>query len=55
MNIIVHYPEKPEDRHELEKRVAQTHADAVLQTIKSLQCPKSQKEELLKAIIRDAR
>ncbi len=52
MNIIMHYPESPDDIRELEKRVAEAHAQAVIQKIKSMPCPKSQKERLLDAVLK---
>jgi hypothetical protein len=50
MNVIVHYPKKEEDIRELQKRVAEVHAQAVIRTIQALSCPKEQKLELIKDI-----
>ena len=52
VNVIVYYPKTPEGQEELAKRVADAHAMAVDQKLKSLNCPDSQKLELLDAIIR---
>lgn len=38
---------------ELKDRVAQVHADAAIQYIVNLSCPKEQKTELLKDVIED--
>lgn len=51
INIIVHYPTTEEGRRELANRVAEVHADAVLHTIKKLNCPTKQKQALLDAVI----
>ncbi len=55
MEIIVHYPKEPDRLHELQKKVAAVHAEAVVRRIKSIPCPKDQKEKLLQEIINDAR
>lgn len=46
-NIVVHHPV---DTAELEKRVAQAHADAVIAKVKKLNCSAQQKKELIDAI-----
>lgn len=46
-NIVLHYPTNTE---ELEKRVAQAHADAIIAKVKKLNCPAKQKKELIDAI-----
>ena len=51
INVIVYYPKTEEGQIELAKRVSDVHADAVTQRIKSLNCPTSQKQELLDAVI----
>lgn len=48
MKVIVHYSQK--NNHQLGKIAAQVHAQAVIQKIKSLSCPDSQKIELIKEI-----
>ena len=48
INLIVYYPKTEEGQIELAKRVSDVHAAAV---IKSLNCPTSQKLELLDAVI----
>ena len=48
--IIVHYPNSNESKHELERRVAETHAQAVTPYIQRLPCPTVQKIALLKSI-----
>ena len=50
MNIIVHHPKDPKDIALLEKKVAQVHAEAVIQYIQKLPCPKNQKIALLNSI-----
>lgn len=51
INLIVYYPKTEEGQIELAKRVSDVHAVAVTQRIKSLNCPSSQKLELLDAVI----
>ena len=51
INLIVYYPKTTEGWTELAKRVSDVHAAAVIQRIKSLNCPTSQKLELLDAVI----
>ena len=51
INLIVYYPKTEEGQIELAKRVSDVHATAVTQRIKSLNCPTSQKLELLDAVI----
>lgn len=50
MNIIVYHPKSPENVRTLKKRVATIHAEAALQYIDKLTCPKEQKIELVNAI-----
>jgi len=45
--IVVHYPASTD---ELEKRVAQAHADAIIAKVKKLNCSAKQKKELIDAI-----
>lgn len=52
MDIIIHYPKEPDRLLELEKKVAAVYAEAVIRQILSISCPKQQKEELLRAIIK---
>ena len=51
INLIVYYPKTEEGQIELAKRVSDVHVAAVTQRIKSLNCPSSQKLELLDAVI----
>lgn len=51
INVIVYYPKAEEGQIELAKRVSDVHAAAVNQRLKSLNCPTSQKQELLDAVI----
>lgn len=46
-NIVVH---KPANMHELERRVAQAHADAVIAKVKKMNCSAQQKKDLIDAI-----
>ena len=52
VNIVVHSPTSAAGRTELARRVSDVHASAVTQRIKSLNCPTSQKLELLDAVIK---
>ncbi len=45
--IVVHHPANID---ELEKRVAQAHADAIIAKVKKLNCSAQQKKELIDAI-----
>lgn len=45
--IVVH---QPENTDELEKRVAQAHADAIISRLKRLSCSAQQKKELIDAL-----
>ena len=49
LRIVVHMPENTD---ELERRVAQAHADAVIARVKKLNCSAKQKKELTDAICR---
>ena len=55
VNIVVHLPTSAAGRAELARRVSDVHASAVTQRIKSLNCPTSQKLELLDAVIETAK
>ncbi|NCE63302.1 hypothetical protein D1159_01610 [Pseudoflavonifractor sp. 524-17] len=46
-NIVVHHPV---NTAELERRVAQAHADAIIAKVKKLNCSAEQKKELIDAI-----
>ena len=46
-NIVVH---RPANSAELERRVAQAHADAIIVKVKKMTCSAEQKEELIDAI-----
>lgn len=46
-NISVHYPK---NTSELEKRVAQAHANAVIDKLKKMTCSAQQKKDLIDAI-----
>jgi hypothetical protein len=51
VNVIVYHPKTKEGQEELAKRVSDVHATSVIQRLKSLNCPTSQKLELLDAVI----
>ena len=51
VNVIVYYPKTEEGKEELARRVADVHAAAVNQRLKSLNCPTRQKLALLDAVI----
>lgn len=46
-DIVIH---RPANTDELEKRVAQAHADAIIAKVKKLNCSAKQKKELIDAI-----
>ncbi len=46
-NIVVHHPA---NTAELERRVAQAHADAIIAKVKKLDCSAQQKKKLIDAI-----
>lgn len=46
-NIVVHHPA---NTAELERRVAQAHADAIIDKVKKLNCSAQQKKKLIDAI-----
>ncbi len=47
LEIVVHHPASTD---ELEKRLAQAHADAIIAKVKKLNCSAQQKKELIDAI-----
>ena len=51
IQVIVYYPKTEAGKEELARRVSDVHATAVNQRLKSLNCPTSQKLELLDAVI----
>ncbi|MBR5294095.1 MAG: hypothetical protein IKU31_04900 [Oscillospiraceae bacterium] len=51
ITLIVHYPKTVTGQAELANRVADVHAATVIQKIRSLDCPTSQKLELLDSFI----
>ena len=51
VNVIVHYPKTEAGKEALARRVADVHATSVTQRLKALNCPTSQKLELLDAVI----
>lgn len=55
VNVIFYYPKTEAGKEELARRVAEVHADAVIRRIKVLNCPTSQKLELLDAVIATAK
>lgn len=55
VNVIFYYPKTKAGKEELARRVAEVHADAVIRRIKALNCPTSQKLELLDAVIATAK
>ncbi|MFI3226024.1 MAG: hypothetical protein R3Y09_01330 [Clostridia bacterium] len=50
MKIFVHYPKTDADKKELQRKVAEVHADAVYRKVCSLNCSKEQKNLLIKAV-----
>ena len=55
INIIVHYPKTEEGMRELRRRVASVHADIVMDQIRKLDWPTSERIRLVDAIIADAK
>lgn len=55
VNVIFYYPKTEAGKEELARRVAEVHADAVIRRIKELNCPTSQKLDLLDAVIATAK
>ncbi len=53
--IFVYGPESPEASAALQEKVAIVYADAVLQHIRKLPCPKEQKLELIDTLIKEKR
>ena len=51
IDLVVYYPKTEEGQMELAKQVSDVHAAAVIQRIKSLNCPTRQKLGLLDAVI----
>lgn len=54
MKVIVHFPQTERGKEKLKRAVTDVHIDAVIKHISKLNCPKEQKENLLKKIINDA-
>lgn len=55
VEVVFYYPKTEAGKEELARRVAEVHADAVVRRIKELNCPTSQKLELLDAVIATAK
>ena len=55
VNLIVHHPQTDEGRDALARRVADVHAASVIRRLKALNCPTSQKQALLDAIMDTAK
>ena len=53
--MITYYPKSKEGKKLLTQRVAQVHADSVINKIKRLNCPSDQKTELLNAVLNTAK
>ncbi len=50
INMIIYYPKSEEGKKLLTHRVAQVHADSVIDRIKRLNCSSEQKMKLLNAV-----
>ena len=50
IELVVHYPKSKEGVHELENRVAASHARTVTDYIQNLNCPLGQKLQLHDAV-----
>ena len=55
INMIVYYPKSEEGKKLLAQRMAQVHADSVIDRIKRLNCPSERKTELLNAVLSTAK
>ena len=51
MKVIVYHPKKPDDIHNLQKKAATVHAEAVLRFISKLPYSKEDKLKLLNAVL----
>ena len=49
-SVIIHYPKGKEAEKELTKRVADVHAQTVIEMVKSMSLPVEQKVRLINAI-----
>lgn len=54
INVIVHTPSTPEGKQNLEARVAQAHAELIVQYIRNLDCSDAKKQKILEAVIQAA-
>lgn len=50
MNVIMHYPKTEQGMKELQQRIAQVHAGAVINYINQLAYPKAQKLEIFNSV-----
>ncbi len=55
INMIVYFPKSEKGKKLLAQRVAQVHADSVIDRIKRLNCPSERKTELLNAVLNTAK
>lgn len=55
INIIVHHPRDAAKKQHLAKQIADVHAEAVNHRIRELTCSMEQKQQLLEAIIEEAK
>ena len=55
INMIVYYPKSEDGKKLLAQRMAQVHADSVIDRIKRLNCPSERKTELLNAVLSTAK
>lgn len=54
VHVIVYFPKTAEDNQVLARRVSEIHADFVYRRINRLNCPTTQKLQLLDAVIATA-
>jgi hypothetical protein len=52
INLTVYYPKTKDGQAELAERVSELHTTAVTQQLQALNCPASQKLEILDALIK---
>ena len=53
--LVVYYPKTEEGKRELSERVADIHAETVLQMIHKQDCPSAQKLQLVDAVVETAK
>lgn len=55
MNVILHETMNPKEEKEMAKRIAEIHADYILQFLGNLSCPPEQKMQIIENIKKESR